>query len=208
MILKSLFWNSLYFSWFFLLNQNYSNFFVNFEVLRKTFNFPFSTIFVSFFFLLYQLKDSMFFTSKNSNQNIQYDPSAGSPTATLLRLLLPLEEKVWRSLVLPRADFSDTDSSPFPSPFIPIVRSDGLCVQRPGTKSALDADQRLLGIPRSRSFYRNRSQSRKGLQDSPNLSIKYFKKPSRFLTPTKSLFFFFFKAFSPFHCSTRAAQDS
>ena len=36
-------------------------------------------------------------TGKKSQQSIDNDPSAGSPTETLLRLLLPLNAQVWRS---------------------------------------------------------------------------------------------------------------
>ena len=56
------------------------------------------------------------------------DPSAGSPTDTLLRLLLPLDNKVQM--------FSKKNECPFYpsfSPDHPIGRSDGRCVQRAGT---------------------------------------------------------------------------
>ena len=56
------------------------------------------------------------------------DPSAGSPTDTLLRLLLPLDNKVQM--------FSTQNASltyPSFSPDHPIGRSDGRCVQRAGT---------------------------------------------------------------------------
>ena len=60
------------------------------------------------------------------------DPSAGSPTDTLLRLLLPLNNQVWRSLV---------SLEPLRPPGLPpkaslnhsIGSSDGRCVQRAGT---------------------------------------------------------------------------
>ena len=35
---------------------------------------------------------------ENPKNKVQNDPSAGSPTETLLRLLLPLSDKVWPSL--------------------------------------------------------------------------------------------------------------
>ena len=58
---------------------------------------------------------------------ITTDPSAGSPTETLLRLLLPLDERVW-------ACSTSTESlSPTTSPNHPIGSSDGRCVQRAGT---------------------------------------------------------------------------
>ena len=58
------------------------------------------------------------------------DPSAGSPTETLLRLLLPLSDKVYLT-------FRDTtrgraQSERFTGP-LEIGRSDGRCVQRAGT---------------------------------------------------------------------------
>ena len=62
------------------------------------------------------------------------DPSAGSPTETLLRLLLPLDEQVWSSSqntypgVAPRVG-----SDPRTSLIHPIGSSDGRCVQRAGT---------------------------------------------------------------------------
>ena len=59
------------------------------------------------------------------------DPSAGSPTETLLRLLLPLSNKVQKT-------FQDTSCfqqvhGPNNSPDCSIGRSDGRCVQRAGT---------------------------------------------------------------------------
>jgi hypothetical protein len=58
------------------------------------------------------------------------DPSAGSPTETLLRLLLPLSDKVYKTFhdaVLP------LHRGPNNSPDHSIGRSDGRCVQRAGT---------------------------------------------------------------------------
>ena len=56
------------------------------------------------------------------------DPSAGSPTDTLLRLLLPLDNKVQMCL------FKDRNPQTLTfSPHYPIGRSDGRCVQRAGT---------------------------------------------------------------------------
>jgi hypothetical protein len=60
------------------------------------------------------------------------DPSAGSPTETLLRLLLPLGGRVQRNsqhtIELPHPYID-----PNASPAHPIGRSDGRCVQRAGT---------------------------------------------------------------------------
>jgi len=58
------------------------------------------------------------------------DPSAGSPTDTLLRLLLPLNDKVYASFQHSGLTLSaDPENSPDHS----IGRSDGRCVQRAGT---------------------------------------------------------------------------
>ena len=60
------------------------------------------------------------------------DPSAGSPTETLLRLLLPLDAGARRTSGHAEARPPDN------SPQHPIGRSDGRCVQRAGTHSARD----------------------------------------------------------------------
>src|SRR5690606_27176636 len=58
------------------------------------------------------------------------DPSAGSPTETLLRLLLPLSDKVY---LTSRARLeAHAQSRRFTGP-LEIGRSDGRCVQRAGT---------------------------------------------------------------------------
>jgi hypothetical protein len=54
------------------------------------------------------------------------DPSAGSPTETLLRLLLPLNDGICMT-------FQRRSAGPKGSPHHPIGRSDGRCVQRAGT---------------------------------------------------------------------------
>jgi hypothetical protein len=58
------------------------------------------------------------------------DPSAGSPTETLLRLLLPLSDKVY--LTFRDIARSYAQSERFTGP-LEIGRSDGRCVQRAGT---------------------------------------------------------------------------
>ena len=58
------------------------------------------------------------------------DPSAGSPTETLLRLLLPLSDKVY--LTFRGTARSRAQSERFTGP-LEIGRSDGRCVQRAGT---------------------------------------------------------------------------
>jgi hypothetical protein len=57
------------------------------------------------------------------------DPSAGSPTETLLRLLLPLSDLVYTTFP---DDRSHRRSEGFTGP-LEIGRSDGRCVQRAGT---------------------------------------------------------------------------
>jgi len=63
------------------------------------------------------------------------DPSAGSPTETLLRLLLPLNGKVQPTSFDPatRLPGSRAGRAPRASPDRSIGRSDGRCVQRAGT---------------------------------------------------------------------------
>jgi hypothetical protein len=62
------------------------------------------------------------------------DPSAGSPTETLLRLLLPLNVKVYTTLPLKMTELPQSDfTTPKCSPEHSIGRSDGRCVQRAGT---------------------------------------------------------------------------
>ena len=58
------------------------------------------------------------------------DPSAGSPTETLLRLLLPLSDKVYLTFRDMAQD--QAQSERFTGP-LEIGRSDGRCVQRAGT---------------------------------------------------------------------------
>jgi len=67
----------------------------------------------------------------------------------LLRLLLPLSDKVWISSHRGQR-INPNRSSPKASPDHSIGRSDGRCVQRAGTYSARADDPRLQGIPRSR----------------------------------------------------------
>ena len=60
------------------------------------------------------------------------DPSAGSPTETLLRLLLPLNAQVWESSQHKKGvNLSSAD--PNTSLKHSIGSSDGRCVQRAGT---------------------------------------------------------------------------
>ena len=71
------------------------------------------------------------------------DPSAGSPTDTLLRLLLPLNETI-------RGNSQTRRPTPCYSLSHSIGNSDGRCVQRPETYSILGDDKCLQEIPRSR----------------------------------------------------------
>ncbi|EAA16550.1 hypothetical protein [Plasmodium yoelii yoelii] len=66
------------------------------------------------------------FKSYNNN-----DPSAGSPTETLLRLLLPLKDRIYGPSKKIKIKF--LFSCPNNSSYLSIGRSDGRCVQRAGT---------------------------------------------------------------------------
>ena len=61
------------------------------------------------------------------------DPSAGSPTETLLRLLLPLNDQVWTSFRQLEATKAARNASPEASLNHSIGSSDGRCVLRAGT---------------------------------------------------------------------------
>jgi hypothetical protein len=61
------------------------------------------------------------------------DPSAGSPTETLLRLLLPLELGDRSSSQCPGLPEGSPGIDPETSRLLPIGSSDGRCVQRAGT---------------------------------------------------------------------------
>ena len=61
------------------------------------------------------------------------DPSAGSPTETLLRLLLPLNAQVWESFRATTKTRGPRRLSPNTSLKRSIGSSDGRCVQRAGT---------------------------------------------------------------------------
>ena len=67
--------------------------------------------------------------SQKTNGN---DPSAGSPTETLLRLLLPLNASVWSSS-REWISVSQLNHNPRTSLKRSIGSSDGRCVQRAGT---------------------------------------------------------------------------
>src|SRR6185503_12615577 len=61
------------------------------------------------------------------------DPSAGSPTETLLRLLLPLDDQVCPTSRIRRTGEPAKSNNPWTSLNHPIGSSDGRCVQRAGT---------------------------------------------------------------------------
>lgn len=92
------------------------------------------------------------------------DPAAGSPTAALLRLLLPLKAG-HRPSSARAAGRLGASWRLYPAI---IGSNDGRCVQMAGTQSVRADDPRLLGIPRSRQtvaiIY---PQYSTGLQDSP-----------------------------------------
>ena len=83
------------------------------------------------------------------------DPPAGSPTGTLLRLLLPLaeehrlvsaQERPGSPRVGARGGGTPTSTILYPCT---IGSNDGRCVQMTGTQSVRADDSRILGIPRS-----------------------------------------------------------
>lgn len=61
------------------------------------------------------------------------DPSAGSPTETLLRLHLPLNDKIYTTSLMLNDLLQSTSQNPKCSPDHSIGRCDGRCVQRAGT---------------------------------------------------------------------------
>jgi hypothetical protein len=77
------------------------------------------------------------------------DPSAGSPTDTLLRLLRPLPHIICPTSQPNDHGQADHGTHPYRSLTGTIGRSDGRCVQRAGTLSTRANDSRLLGIPHS-----------------------------------------------------------
>ena len=70
------------------------------------------------------------------------DPAEDSPTATLLRLLLPLNVMIHEP-VTAKLLMSDNLSSRS------IGRSDGRCVQKAGTRSTPHDERQILEIPNS-----------------------------------------------------------
>ena len=73
------------------------------------------------------------------------DPSAGSPTDTLLRLLRPLPQIICPTSQPNDHGQADHGTHPYRSLTGTIGRSDGRCVQRAGTFSTRANDSRLLG---------------------------------------------------------------
>ena len=95
---------------------------------------------------------------KLSSPQNQNDPNAGSPTITLLRLLLSLNHRVWvgsaihlRHTHTRKARARAAEGKPLPASLKDSIdSSDGRCVQRAEPYSMRDDDARLQGIPRSR----------------------------------------------------------
>ena len=75
----------------------------------------------------------LFCVARTGGRGHVNDPSAGSPTETLLRLLLPLNDQVWTSFRQLEATKAARNASPEASLNHSIGRSDGRCVQRAGT---------------------------------------------------------------------------
>ena len=72
------------------------------------------------------------FPGNEGLDGVDNDPSAGSPTETLLRLHLPLNDKV-QTGSRGRLPIKETNHNPEASPDHSIGRCDGRCVQRAGT---------------------------------------------------------------------------
>ena len=77
-------------------------------------------------------QEGVFVFTPTSGRGHVNDPSAGSPTETLLRLLLPLNATVWSSSRQPGRVIRQANS-PRTSLKRSIGSSDGRCVQRAGT---------------------------------------------------------------------------
>ena len=91
------------------------------------------------------------------------DPTAGSPTETLLRLLLPPNAWVRRSFRKPMPPCDGISTSLNSSPSHSVGSSDGRCVQRAGTYSTRDDDSHLQGIPCSREIVPSLCPKREGV---------------------------------------------
>ena len=116
------------------------------------------------------------------------DPSAGSPTETLLRLLLPLNHQVWSTLAKATAIHEASQCSP---PEISlndsIGSSDGRCVQRSGIYSMQASDSHLLDIPGSCELFQSTIPTMKPVEWFPSP----FRQGARLWL----------------HCNSRAAQN-
>ena len=118
------------------------------------------------------------------------DPAAGSPTATLLRLL-PLLDREYRQ-ILDRPRLLEDKSSKWLYS-LPITGNDGRCVQEPGTYSVRSDETRLQDIPCSwRIIAIINPHHDSGSKDSPDRSAQAaMKADARWLN----------------QCSARAAQN-
>ena len=98
------------------------------------------------------------------------DPAAGSPTATLLRLL-PCQNPRYRyTLSATRCEPSANSVELYLGPF---RGSDGRCVQEPGTYSLRPDETRIQDIPRSwRIITSINPHHDSGSKDSPDPSIQ------------------------------------
>ena len=100
-------------------------------------------------------------------------PSAYSPTETLLRLLLPLNDHVWSTLWHPLHQWRCDSTDPKTSLNHSIGSSDARCVQSTETRSTQADDSCLLGTPCSWSIILVVNSHHVGLsKDYPKLSIK------------------------------------
>jgi hypothetical protein len=100
------------------------------------------------------------------------DPAAGSPTATLLRLL-PCQDPKYRYTSQPRKTRVAPCGHSVKLYLGPFRGSDGRCVQEPGTYSLRPDETRIQDIPRSwRIITSINPHHDSGSKDSPDPSIQ------------------------------------
>lgn len=114
------------------------------------------------------------------------DPTAGSPTVTLLRLLPLLDCKYCQILPIQRKLPSEADSRWLYSQS--ITGNDGRCVQEPGTYSLRFDETRIQGIPRSwRIITSINPHHDSGSKDSPTPSGQAVETKSSQVSPQEVL---------------------
>ena len=128
------------------------------------------------------------------------DPAAGSPTATLLRLL-PCQDPKYRYTSQPMTRTRVTPCGRSVKLYSgPFRGSDGRCVQEPGTYSLRPDETRIQDIPRSwRIITSINPHHDSGSKDSPDPSIQAVLQKELPLLDTEARWLN--------QCSARAAQN-